>query len=86
MDGDVALDQPTLIYDGIEPDSKLAGFMYNIFSVDTVNLPEGFVGPNDHWHYHTNVCIVSRPSGGIDAPSGPTRGAPRRSATSTAGT
>jgi len=61
---------PTLIYDGIEPDSPLAGFMYMIQSFDTDNAPEGFAGPNDHWHYHTNVCLVSRPGGGFDAPLG----------------
>jgi hypothetical protein len=64
------LGHPTLIYDGIDPSSKLAGFMYEIFSLDTQNPPEGFVGPNDHWHYHTNVCITTRPDGGVDAPLG----------------
>jgi hypothetical protein len=67
---DDALAHPTLIYDGVEPDSKLAGFMYLIFSMDTQNPPEGFAGPNDHWHYHTNVCISMRSDGGIDAPLG----------------
>ena len=65
-----ALANPTLIYDGIAPDSKLAGFMYLIFSLDTENSPEGFAGPNDHWHYHTNVCITARSDGGVDAPLG----------------
>jgi hypothetical protein len=67
---DQALAHPTLIYDGTSPDSKLAGFMYLIYSTDTVNPPEGFVGPNDHWHYHTNVCVTKRPDGGLDAPLG----------------
>jgi hypothetical protein len=67
---DGALDNPTLIYDGITPESKLAGFMYLKFSLDTENPPEGFAGPNDHWHFHTNVCMVRRPGGGIDAPLG----------------
>jgi hypothetical protein len=69
LEGD-ALDNPMLIFDGIDPDSKLAGFMYNIFSLDTQNPPEGFAGPNDHWHYHTDVCLVMRPDGGVDAPLG----------------
>ncbi len=64
------LEHPTLIYDGIEPTAKLAGFMYQILSLDTQNPPEGFVGPNDHWHYHTNVCLTVRPDGGTDAPLG----------------
>lgn len=64
------LAHPTLIYDGIAPDSRLAGFMYNIASMDTEHAPAGFAGPNDRWHYHTNVCITARPGGGIDAPLG----------------
>jgi hypothetical protein len=59
---------PTLIYDGISPDSKLAGFMYISFGAK--HAPEGFAGPNDGWHFHTNVCIAPRPDGGIDAPLG----------------
>ena len=74
---DEALEHPMLIFDGIEPDSKLAGFMYNIFSLDTENPPEGFIGPNDHWHYHTNVCIKFRGDGGIDAPLGADTSAPK---------
>ena len=31
--------------------------------------PEGFIGPNDHWHYHTNTCIKPA-ADGIDAPLG----------------
>jgi hypothetical protein len=74
---DEALKHPMLIFDGTKPDSKLAGFMYNIYSTDTQNPPEGFIGPNDHWHYHTNVCIVERPDGGIDAPLGADTSAPQ---------
>ena len=64
------LAHPFLIYDGIEPDSKLAGFMYMAITGDLNTAPEGFAGPNDHWHYHENVCIVARPGGGIDSPLG----------------
>ena len=67
---DEDLKHPTLIYDGVDPESKLAGFMYNIYSLDTENAPEGFIGPNDHWHYHTNVCLSRNPEGGVDAPLG----------------
>lgn len=67
---DDSLAHPMLIYDGITPGAKLAGFMYTIYSLDTQKAPEGFAGPNDHWHYHTNVCITTRPDGGIDAPLG----------------
>jgi hypothetical protein len=59
---------PMLIYSGTEPDSRLVGFMYNSFG--SANPPEGFAGPNDIWHYHTNVCIAFRPDGSVDAPLG----------------
>jgi hypothetical protein len=31
--------------------------------------PEGFAGPNDLWHYHTNLCLVYTEDG-IDLPLG----------------
>jgi len=64
---DQALAGAYLIYDGIEPDSVLAGFMYLAYR-DTE--PAGFAGTSDHWHYHTNVCITVSPSGVIDTPLG----------------
>lgn len=60
---------PTLIYDGLEPDSPIAGFMYMAMGADE---PEGFIGPNDHWHYHTHTCIVFK-DGVIEAPLGADR-------------
>jgi hypothetical protein len=65
VSGDETL-TPTIIYDGIEPDSPIAGFMYQTSGADE---PKGFVGPNDHWHYHTNTCIVFK-NGRIEAPLG----------------
>jgi hypothetical protein len=59
---------PMLIFDGTDQDSKLAGFMYIAFG--TAGVPEGFAGPNDIWHYHTNICIVSNPDGSVDTPLG----------------
>ena len=44
----------SLIYDGTAPDSKIVGLMY-LGGGDTA--PEGFAGPNDHWHRHSNVCL-----------------------------
>jgi hypothetical protein len=35
----------------------------------TKDEPEGFAGPNDVWHYHTNLCLVMTPTG-IDLPYG----------------
>jgi hypothetical protein len=59
---------PTLIYDGTDPDSPIAGFMYYApGSVDQV--PEGFIGPNDHWHEHTSLCIVMK-DGVVTTPLG----------------
>lgn len=46
---------PALIYDGLDANSPLAGLMYSSW---TGSKPEGFVGPNDHWHAHKNTCIV----------------------------
>jgi hypothetical protein len=55
-----------LIYDGIEDDSRLAGFMYMAYQEEP---PEGFVGDLDQWHFHTATCIVVTPDG-IDTPFG----------------
>lgn len=55
-----------LIYDGIEDDSRLAGFMYMAYQQDP---PEGFAGDLDQWHFHTSTCIVFTPDG-IDTPFG----------------
>ncbi|HEY8547551.1 MAG TPA: hypothetical protein VIL36_20955 [Acidimicrobiales bacterium] len=65
-DTEAELLSPMLIFDGIEADAPLAGFMFYGIG-DTA--PEGFAGPNDHWHYHERVCIVIGPDG-IDAPFG----------------
>jgi hypothetical protein len=51
----IDIDKPgSLIYDGSAPDSKIVGLMY-LGGGD--EAPEGFAGPNDHWHRHSNVCI-----------------------------
>jgi hypothetical protein len=44
----------TYIYDGTSPTSRIVGLMYNAL---TGEAPEGFAGPNDHWHRHSNVCL-----------------------------
>ena len=43
----------SLIYDGASPSSEIVGLMYYSMGADA---PEGFAGPNDHWHRHSNVC------------------------------
>ena len=70
-DGDMDaadLAAPMLIFDGLEQDSPLAGFMYLAYG--TSAEPTGFAGPNDHWHYHERVCIVAGENGTIDTPFG----------------
>ena len=56
----------SIIYDGTEPDSPVAGFMYY---ATTATEPEGFAGANDVWHYHENTCVKFA-NGEIDAPFG----------------
>jgi hypothetical protein len=53
-----------LIYDGTSPTSQVIGLMYYGLGE---TAPEGFAGPNDHWHRHSNVCIKSGPAG-IETP------------------
>ena len=64
-EGDVLV--PMLVFDGTAADAPLAGFMYYVQGEEE---PEGFVGPNDHWHRHTQVCMVTQPDGTIDTPFG----------------
>ncbi len=45
----------SLIYDGTTPASTVIGIMYLSGSA---NAPGGFAGPNDHWHRHTNTCVI----------------------------
>ena len=64
---DDALRHPlSLLYYGNDPDSQLVGFMY--YSISPVE-PTGFVGTNDVWHSHTNICLKNGPDG-VDAPFG----------------
>jgi hypothetical protein len=44
-----------LLYDGTRPDSRIVGLSYYVASPDTE--PEGFAGPNDHWHRHIGLCV-----------------------------
>lgn len=52
-----------LLYAGSTDDAPLAGFMY--YSTSETE-PEGFAGPNDHWHTHGNLCLdMDNPDGRI---------------------
>lgn len=46
--------RPVLIYDGLEDDAALVGFMPMAIGEE----PGDFAGPYDTWHRHTNVCVV----------------------------
>ncbi len=65
---DAAILAPTsLIYDGTRPSSRIAGLMY---IGNGLHIPQGFAGDTDIWHYHTNVCLVIKPTGSVDVPFG----------------
>jgi hypothetical protein len=56
VDGRFELDKPEmLLYDGTAPESGIVGLSYFVNSPS--GAPEGFVGPNDHWHQHIGLCI-----------------------------
>ncbi len=61
------LKEPVLVFDGVGDSAPLAGFMYYVGGSED---PEGFAGPNDHWHHHTQVCIDFNAEGSIDTPLG----------------
>ncbi len=47
-----------LLYDGTAPDSKIVGLSYLVFHPN--GPPDGFAGPNDHWHQHNangGLCL-----------------------------
>ena len=56
----------SIIYDGTNPDSRVAGFMYYSMSP---KAPQGYAGPNDIWHFHENICLKYS-AAGVDAPYG----------------
>ena len=53
--GPVDVEHPeAYIYDGTSPTSRVVGLMYYAM---TKTQPDGFAGPNDHWHRHQGVCV-----------------------------
>lgn len=54
---------PIALYSGTEDTSVVVGLMYVAFSEAE---PEGFAGPNDHWHRHSGVCAKVNGEGGLD--------------------
>jgi hypothetical protein len=57
----------SLLYDGTSPTSGIVGVMY--FGMGD-QAPEGFAGPNDHWHRHSHVC-TKYTNGLLDVPFPP---------------
>jgi hypothetical protein len=44
-----------LLYNGTDPTSQIVGLSYFVASPN--GAPDGFAGPNDHWHQHIGLCI-----------------------------
>lgn len=59
------------IYDGTHQNSRISGLFYGTIAENA----EGLAGPNDIWHGHSNICIVTAPDGRIDTPLGADRDA-----------
>ena len=57
----------SLIYAGTKPTSPIVGLMY--FGMQEA-APQGFAGPNDHWHRHSAVC-TKYTDGKLDVPFPP---------------
>ncbi len=66
-----------IVYDGTEPTSVIAGFMYYSMSP---KQPAGFAGTNDVWHYHESICLKFGPNG-IETPYGLDRSATKKECT-----
>ena len=50
--------RPThLIFDRDGPGGRMIGLMYYIHTPG--DAPDGFVGPNDHWHNHRGACMAN---------------------------
>ena len=55
VDGRFDIERPEmLLFDGTSPGSEIVGLSYYVLAE---RAPEGFVGPNDHWHRHLGLCI-----------------------------
>ena len=54
-DGSVNPQYPgSWIYASTADNAPVVGVMYESFGD---SAPSGFIGPNDHWHRHSNVCV-----------------------------
>ncbi len=58
----------SILYAGTAPDSRIVGLMYQHEPAsDNSGAPEGFIGPNDHWHRHSGICLKAASNGAMDA-------------------
>src|SRR5436190_7852508 len=64
---DELLHPSTIVFDGTDPDSVIAGFMFISIASPEALADSGFAGPNDHWHTHAGVCLKSAGNGANDA-------------------
>jgi hypothetical protein len=57
MDGTFDVNEPEmLLYDTSGLDGRMVGLSYWARTGKN-NPPEGFAGPNDHWHQHIGLCV-----------------------------
>jgi hypothetical protein len=55
LDGQFNPSEPaSWIYASTADNAPIVGVMYESL---TAQPPAGFIGPNDHWHRHSNVCV-----------------------------
>jgi hypothetical protein len=55
VDGTFDIEHPEmLLYDGTSETSRIVGLSYYVRGAKE---PEGFAGPNDHWHRHIGLCV-----------------------------
>jgi hypothetical protein len=67
-DGSINAPEPaSWIYASTATNAPVVGVMYESLST---KKPSGFVGPNDHWHRHSNLCVQFTP-GKIAVPFAP---------------
>ena len=52
-----------LLYDGTNPASRIVGLSYLVYHPG--GAPDGFAGPNDHWHQHTFNGGLCAGAGGL---------------------
>jgi hypothetical protein len=60
LDGVIDASKPeVLLYSSNQPDARVVGVSY-LTPGNAATQPEGLAGPNDLFHFHDSLCIVSR--------------------------